>query len=194
MTDFKIFGGDSDLIKTRLYGLTQDAYIVTEERISIFNNYSYDYQVLISLFSIFLGATISTFPSYKINTTNTVIFYVCLVISILTLVFLFLFWRRFNKIKNNLFVKVESNKNKQTNASLRILKAIYGTTPTNSIDITDKIRSMVTDNKLLFIVSNEVNNGDDPQKGTRKSLTINYNFNDTIYTKKYLERETVNLP
>jgi len=70
-----------------------------------------------------------------------------------------------------------------------IIKAEYGTT--NEIeDVTEKLKSMIKDNKLEFIVLNEIL-GVHPDPGTRKSLSIKYKFNGKTIKYECRERDRV---
>lgn len=196
MEEIKLFYGENDLIKTKLHGLTINIYTVTEEEVNSFGNYSFGVQISFALFSISIGGIISVLPSYEASDISKAIFYICFTMSIITLFSFLLSLRQFNKTKKNLFKRAEESiKIRQDEPTFQILKAIYGTR-TNSIDVTDKVSSMVKENKLLFIVTNKIipSGIKDPQVGVRKSLTIEYDFNGTIYTKDYLERDVVNIP
>ena len=197
MEETKLFDKENGLIKTKLNGLTINIYTVTEEEVNSFGNYSFGLQISFALFSLSLGGIISVLPSYETSDISKAIFYVCFAVSILTLFSFLLILQQFNKTKKNLFKRAEENiKIGRDEPTLQVLKAIYGTLPTNSIDVTDKVSSMVIDNKLSFIVSNKIipNGIKDPQVGVRKPLTIKYDFNGTIYTKNYIEKNVVNIP
>ena len=189
MPNYKIFGGENDIIKTKLHGLTQEAYVVTEEKVNSFNNYSFEFQIAISVFSISLGGVIGSLTSYGANDLNLIVFWVCLIVAFLSLLLLIWSLCKFNNIRKNLFIKV---KDSQIEPMLQILKVIYSTSE-KEINITDKINNMLLNNKLSFIVSNEIA-GIDPQKGTPKIMEIKYTFKGETLKKEYKEGEKVNLP
>lgn len=189
MADTKLFGGENDLIKTRLHSLTQDAYIVTEEKVNSFNNYSFEFQIAISLFSIFFGAVIGSYPTYSTNEISKTIFIVC---SILAIVFFLIMYRcrnKFSETKNGLFVKLENTGNSSN--ELDIISAIYGTIEKN-IDVTERLKSKIHKNQLLTFASNDI--GGDPIKGEKKYLIVNYAFRNQHFEKKFEEGIEVKLP
>jgi len=79
--------------------------------------------------------------------------------------------------------------NKDT--KLEIMKAEYWT-PNKRLDVTKEIRNMAIDNKLDIVANNDIKH--DPDKGTRKTLTIEYKFDGIRITKEVKEREKLIIP
>lgn len=184
--------GKDGLVTNKIHGITQHFYVVTEETMNNFNNSSSEYQILFVLFSACFGGVISSVGSYETSDKSKLIFYPCLIGTIIFFFLLVYVLAKLKKIKNNIFKGTESIKSEQSEPMLQILKAIYSI-PTKSVDVTEKIKSEVKDNKLFLPVSNKIV-GYDLQKGIRKSLEINYKFDNTTYKKNYTEREVVDLP
>jgi hypothetical protein len=74
---------------------------------------------------------------------------------------------------------------------LEILHAEYGTQK-NRIDVTEKLRTMVNNNSLIITASNEL--AGDPDIGTVKALTIDYRYNDKVFTEQIYEKHTKTIP
>lgn len=81
--------------------------------------------------------------------------------------------------------------NSNSQKSLVILKAIYGTAK-GSADVTAKLNSLIKNNALNTVASNEL--AGDPDFGTVKTLQIQYSMNGTQFTKTYKENDSVILP
>ena len=79
---------------------------------------------------------------------------------------------------------------------LEIIKAEYWT-PNKRKNVKEILINMISDlisnNKLEFIVSNEILGGD-PDIGTKKTLSIEYKFNRKTIKKDFSERENVIMP
>jgi len=82
---------------------------------------------------------------------------------------------------------------KKSSGGLRfeIIKAEYWTQK-ERVDVTEVLRSMIVDNKLELVVSNDIKY--DPDPGTKKKLTIEYLFNGVTLKKEYAERDKVLIP
>ena len=102
MADFKIPSND-DLIKTVIHGMDQNAFIVTEDKMNSFNSYSLEFQIYLSLFSIDLGFFINS-----LENTNSVGFWVSLIIGFILGIFLSMHYFKFRKTRDNLFVKTNT--------------------------------------------------------------------------------------
>ncbi len=180
MPAFKIFESEDGLVTTTVHGMGQDAYVVTEDRVSNFNNYSQEFQLWLSLFSIAFGAF---FSGLQVG-ANT-FFYVSLILSIVFGIFLFLSYKKFIKVKESLFKKAGSI------SSFSILEAKYGAN-TNFIDVTQKLKDLIQNDKINLTASNEIDH--DPAPGIHKQLNIKYTFEGKTYEKSYEEGEEVKLP
>ena len=81
------------------------------------------------------------------------------------------------------------------NDKLIIVKAIYGTFPDKTIDITKNIIDKMDNGKLSFeVLNSEIANGSDPDKGAIKSLEIEYKIGNQIIKRSFKEYEQVELP
>ncbi|MFA6272248.1 MAG: hypothetical protein WC693_04045 [Patescibacteria group bacterium] len=74
---------------------------------------------------------------------------------------------------------------------LLVLEARYETDK-NHFDGTEKLNSLIVDNKLKTTASNSV--FPDPEEGVRKKLSIKYSYNGEIKTKTFDEDDIVELP
>ncbi|MFC1975963.1 hypothetical protein ACFLXQ_06160 [Chloroflexota bacterium] len=74
---------------------------------------------------------------------------------------------------------------------LKIIKAEYWTQK-ERLDVTNELREMIVDNKLKTIISNNIKG--DPDPGTKKRLSIEYEFNNITVTKEYTEGDKVVIP
>ena len=108
MPDIKIYDGKDGLVKTTVHGMEQEAFVVTEDRVNNFNNYSFEFQISITLWSISLGFFLA-----NINTPTGVTFIVSLITTILLTLFLIWTWKKFVKVKKNLFIKPDQLLNKE---------------------------------------------------------------------------------
>jgi hypothetical protein len=75
---------------------------------------------------------------------------------------------------------------------LRIVKAEYKTDDSHSIDVSDKIRRMVFNNKLKITPTNEL--AGDPHRGHVKNLVIDYNVGGIANKAVIKEGETKIIP
>ena len=185
---FKIFENDG-LVSTRIHGLKQEAYVMTEEKVESFNNSSSDFQLHNTLFPLFLGVFLTSIFSTLSNSSNNLIraiFWCSLALSILEFIFLIKSYKRFNKVKNKLFVRITDFSN-----LLSILKAEYGTL-NKKIDITEKLSKKINDNKIEIKIDNGI--AGDPAIGEAKEAVITYSFNGEEKTITLKGNEMLKLP
>jgi hypothetical protein len=104
MSDIKLYQSNDGLVHTTLHGMDQDAFVVTEEKVSSFNSYSFEFQAALALTSTAFGAVLG-------NTTNTRsnIFIISTVLTIVFLVFTIWSWIKFSKSRKSLFVKAPTS-------------------------------------------------------------------------------------
>lgn len=76
----------------------------------------------------------------------------------------------------------------QKENNLKVLNAKYGT-PKQSYDATQELNQLIKNNRLEFIINNEIVG--DPDHGTMKTMTIVYEINGIKQTKTYNEGEKV---
>jgi len=77
----------------------------------------------------------------------------------------------------------------------KIIKAIYWTgTVSNGIDVTKYYIREIRDNRLDVKVSNSICNGEDPDPGEKKSLTIEYIFEGKKQKRTFKEYSQLQLP
>ena len=76
-------------------------------------------------------------------------------------------------------------------SQFEIINAVYWTSNAK-IDVTEELRKRIVDNKLDEIASNEIKG--DPDVGTKKKLTIKYNFDGITVMKEFTEGERIILP
>lgn len=163
--------------------MTQNAYVVTEDRVNAFNNYSFEFQIYLGLFFTTLGVSLG-----NIDTRTSTVFITASILTIVLFGFLIWSWLKFKKIRKSLFIKSE-----QIIDKIIIKKAMYGKNDTY-IDIADKIIPLIeNDKKLEFLITNEVA-GEDPLPGIKKEFIITYQFRGEEISKKYIEGDEVILP
>jgi len=102
---------NNELITTKFHGMEQDVYVTTEDRLDSFNNYSSDFQLWLALFTLCVGAFISSAIAImsKIDALVLwVIFYSSLFLSIVSLIFGLISFFRFKSIKKRMFIKTDN--------------------------------------------------------------------------------------
>lgn len=89
------------------------------------------------------------------------------------------------------------NTNKYRNSTvLDILNAVYRTDDNHSIDVTETVKRMISNNRLEITSSNDLVGGPsgDPQKGFHKNLIITYRINGFEKTEVIPEYRTKIIP
>lgn len=89
-------------------------------------------------------------------------------------------------IQNAADSKVDGN-----GQQLTIIQAVYGTA-SHQIDVTDKLNSLVKDDVLEVVASNDI--AGDPHEGVGKELNIEFSYDDTLQTRTFKEGEHLRLP
>jgi len=102
MPDFKIRHEDG-LVTTTVHGMSQTAYVVTEEKVESFNSYSFEFQIVLTLFGTSLGVLLGS-----LDNLNGKTFAISTVVTILLSLALIWSWRKFSRVKNNLFIKPQT--------------------------------------------------------------------------------------
>lgn len=74
---------------------------------------------------------------------------------------------------------------------LELMEAFYGS-PNKTIEVTKQLEEKIIDNKLNFIVSNEI--AGDPDPGIVKKLRIIWQYSGEVLEKEFDEGQIVNLP
>ncbi len=181
MTDFKISTTEDGLITTTVHGMGINAYIVTEEKVNNFNTYSKDFQVYLTLFSIFFGVALG-----NINDIKSIGFIAFTILTVIMLYFLIINLLRFNKVKKNLFVKASN-----LTGDFYIISGNWGT-ESHNIDVTNKLNDRIRNGRLVLTASNEIDY--DPHIGSVKRLKIKYHYKGADTEKICNEGEQINLP
>ena len=93
-------------------------------------------------------------------------------------------------------VVARKRKSERAKSVFKIIKAEYWTRNIRK-DVTEKLLNMISDhisnNKLEFLVLNETLGGDF-DRGTKKTLSIEYNFNGRTIKKDFPEKEKAVIP
>jgi len=76
----------------------------------------------------------------------------------------------------------------ETTKSLKIISAIYGT-PNNSFDATKELNKLISNNRLEFVLNNEIVG--DPDPGIVKKLDISYEVGDSLKSETFEEGSKV---
>jgi hypothetical protein len=189
----RLFENDG-LIQTTIHGSAQNAYVITEEKIEFFNNYSTELQLWLALSSLFIGAFLSNLPMFISNHDDSnilviVIFYCSLVLSLISVAFLIKSGRKFSKIKSKLFIKIADFK---VDTSLKIIDAQYGANG-SYVDITSQLSSKIINNTLNIKITNDLA-PKDPVPGVAKEAKVKYSFNGEEKEIVVKEKEVLNLP
>ena len=87
--------------------------------------------------------------------------------------------------------KIQTDKYKNE-STLDIISALYKTDDNHSIDVTQQVKKMVSNNKLEITAGNDL--GGDPHPGIHKNLIINYRFNGIEKTDAIPEYQTKIIP
>lgn len=188
MSEYKIFN-DNGLVKTKVHGLEQDVFLVSEDKIDSFNNYSFELQLTLSLFFFFAGALVSAGLVFFSGTKNDPVKITLWIASFLTIILLIAFVRnywKFRKIKKKVFLKVDKHQN-----NFEILEATYGDSD-KIIDVTNKIRAKISENALNITVSNDIFG--DPAPGIRKIAKVRYKHDNEIKEISVNEGDQLILP
>lgn len=190
MSNTKIFG-DDELIQTTVHGFRQDVFLVTEDKMKSFNDYSFDLKLWTALASVFFGIfsnsafTWITVPDNSDNDLIKIVFWASLFLTTLSIIFFFVSWLRYKKTKKDIFIKVEGR------TSLRILTAEYGAEG-KFIDITNYLNKKIENNHLKIKITNEI--AGDPIPGKFKKAKIRYSFGNEIQDIIINENEDLELP
>lgn len=175
----------------KIWAKTPDYYLVSEDKLNDLKNKSIAQDITMLLSSIFFGAFFSTLSA------NWWLFVAGVAFLLITIYFYNLKNAFIKDMKGSgevkelkSFTASEEQKNE-----LHIIKAVYGTPPDPNkvVDVTDVLNKKIADNKLSFHVGNNLV-VDDPDKGTHKTLDIEYGINNNIIKKRYKEYEDVDLP
>lgn len=190
MENTHIFDNNDGLVQTTVHGFKQDAFLVTQDKVESFNNYSSELQIWIALFSISAGSFLSSITTWgSIQSNNDLVKIICwisLTITILSVIFLYRAHRKFISVRKGLFIKVEQNGD-----SLKIVHAEYGTEEV-FFDITDILNQEIKNNKIKIQITNKI--AGDPIERTPKRAKIRYVFNNEIKDVSIKENDYLELP
>ncbi len=100
--------------------------------------------------------------------------------------------------ENNLLIDFLNEINEHLSNSIKIISGRYFSprkNEDNGIDITDTLKRIVEiEKKLHFKVDNGITNGNDPDEGNQKNLSVKYSYNDAIQEKTFEEHKWFRLP
>ncbi|MBT4277168.1 hypothetical protein HOD96_00250 [Candidatus Falkowbacteria bacterium] len=181
--------GNSDeinnIINPVIKGERPTYHLITEEKLNDLIQNSFAGSICFVLFSILVGAAITE--------KDWIYFLIGVVFFSFSLYF---YWRKIKFIrktkKSGEVRSFEYEATENDDSKLTVVKAIYGTPPDNTVDITNILNDKISENKLSFVASNKL--AGDPRKGFIKTLEIEYKTGNKIIKKKYSENENVNLP
>lgn len=94
---------NSSLLSTTVHGMSQELFLVTEDRVSNFNSYSQELQFCSALFFTALGLALGNLSDIK-----STIFMVSAILSVLLLIALIWQYCKFTKAKDKLFKKADT--------------------------------------------------------------------------------------
>ena len=194
---------EDDLIKSKIKGREVTYYLTTEDDLNSLKQNGILADIFTLLFSIAIGGiisitiakSVSVKPSFELinvlNILNIVFVVAAVIFLLLGAYFYFSGYRTISKIKGSGELKSFSAQDIKSKNKFEIIEAKYWT-PRVQKDITQKLKALIKDNKLEVIASNEIDG--DPDVGTRKKLTIKYNYNGMDLVKEYNEKEKIELP
>jgi hypothetical protein len=162
-------------------------FFVSKDKLTNLKKNSFLGDVCFALFSALLGWGLT-------SDTITIIF-----VSIVPLILSFYFyWEKTSIIKkterSGKVSSFEADVEDTKNASLEIIKASYGTHPGKVVDVTKKLRSEIVNNSLSLKVSNELVDGNDPDKGIVKVLKVEYGIGGQRIEKTFEEHTELKIP
>jgi hypothetical protein len=163
----------------------QDAYVVTEDKVKSFTNYSHEFQFASACFFTFIGIVFG-----NVDKPSGTIFIVSAILLLFSTLTLWWTWKKYKDIKDSLFLGTDKF-SEVYSGNLRILSAIYGTQQ-HTTDLASQLNDRIVDNKLNFTVSNSI--GGDPHQGSVKTLKIRYKHLDDEREAEYTEGSKVELP
>ncbi len=173
---------EDDLVKTVIKQRVETLYLVNDRDLDSLKTNSIAADILILIASISLGTFFSG---------NSRIF---LVVGLLALLMaLFFYYLKIDFIRDTKKSGEVEEIKKAKLTEFNIIKATYGTTSENTIDITERLKRQIKDNRLNVATTNEIA-GSDPDPGTVKYLEIEYEYGGTTVTKKYREMENIDIP
>lgn len=181
---------DTDkLIRNIIKGRIEVYYLVTERNLNNLKTHS----AFGDLF--FLFASLS-FAGYISRPEYTILLFPGIVFLALAVYYYYLKFSFIRDIKTSGEVKSLNTEAKAEEVlkgreELRIIQANYGT-PSNSIDVTQRLNELIQNGRLTTVASNEL--AGDPDVGVAKTLEVKYEHNGITITKKYSENEPVDLP
>lgn len=205
------------LIKSEIKGRKVTYYLTTEDDLHSVKSNSLLGDIFSVLTSLAIGGIISVIltrvtgiqlAQQTTNVLNILLFVFIsggVIFAFFTAYFYYQSFMRIKEIKGSGAVKslasavqeeaIETSKTENEIApkesGLEIIKAEYWTQK-KRLDVTEELRRLIVDNKLETIASNDIKS--DPDKGTRKKLTIEYKFNGITVTKEFAERDKVVIP
>jgi|GEM_PF-2304595 hypothetical protein len=176
-----------DKISNPIFKANRPTYhLITEEKLDSLIMNSFVGSFMFALFSIFLGIGIS-----EKNTTS-------IIAGILFLFFSAIFYYQkiilINKAKKSSEIKSFEFTEKEASRDLEILSAIYGTFPDKVVDVSEKIRSIVSGNKIDMVIKNSILEIDDPDEGSIKKLEVEYIINGQKIKKVFQEHKRMQIP
>lgn len=176
------------LVQSNIHGIEQDLFLVTEERVESFNSQSLLLQISIPVATAALGLAVGCLLSFKEGEMFRNVFYFTFATFLSASIISVMAIYKFRKTKKKLFTKA---KKMSGGHGFQVKRAIYGT-DNNQIDVTQKLKGMVNNNRLSVKATNEIQG--DPEKGTIKKLTIDYIVGGVELSSTFTEGEYVNLP
>jgi hypothetical protein len=137
-------------------------------------------------------------------------FWLAIIICVLSLFYVFIYSKFLQKLEKPFFArnigdvnyeiieidnKVKKTAGEEAGAfdSLIIINANYCTDNNHSVDATDKLNELVSDNKLNVKATN-LEFGGDPHQGVKKSIYIAYSYEGQVESAVFKENENIVLP
>ena len=173
---------EDDLVKTVIKQRVETLYLVNDRDLDSLKTNSVAADILILLASVALG----TFSG-----GGSVVFLAVGVLALL--IALFFYYLKFDFIRDTKKSGEVEEVKKAKISELTIIKATYGTTSENTIDITERLTNQIKNGRLNVAATNEIA-GNDPDPGTVKYLEIEYEYGGATVTKRYREMDNVDLP
>lgn len=192
-----------ELVKTQIRSREVIYYLASDNDLNEIKKRGIFADIFTLLFSLSAGGTISMFIAMSITESishetlnafialKTVFIIAAVVFLAFAIYYYIASYKTILQIKGSGEIKSYSTEEESNKNEFQILQAIYWT-KNAKLDVTEKLKGMIKENKLEVLASNKIYK--DPDVGTRKKLTIKYRHNGIELIREYNEREKIVLP
>lgn len=178
------------LIKSQIVKRTMKYYLTTEGELSNIRLNSILAELLLFLSTV-------AFTWYFSRTSEYPALVLGIVLFVLFCVFAFIHFRAIKRVLDSgeprsfSLTSATSTKRVESKTDLTILSATYGAEG-KVFDVKDILQSLVQDGRLETLATNDL--AGDPIYGVVKTLLVNYEFENVVIEKSFIEGQEVRLP